>query len=292
MRETFEESKKLSASPYYERQLITVVPDEVKAAEIEATQRMIEHSASKSKSIDYTEILRNILTPQALIAGFVIQVGIEVIKAVRDLRQKGVGVTTIGSSDSSNLKFPPGHPRKKTLYVGHPAAPDVYFPFSDFHRLMFESKYAEAISLLMALGAKNLSIEHLTGLGTEFVSGLEVPVEQVKVSAKAKATKNKGKSLIFNASLDGCHKPEVPKNLVWYHYEPTWQMVADGRTKYGLKEFNLNVSYKDDFGIGVKLKADVEKAGFEVGSCFQSHEETIWKITGEFSSNGENGGNK
>jgi hypothetical protein len=283
-------NKEYNDVPYYERQLITIVPDEVKEAEKKADEKIdAAKNGKKSKSTDYVEVVKNILEistkPQVLIANVVIQLGIEAIKAVKDLYTKGIEVIPISSSESSQFLFPPGHPRRKNLYVGHPATPNVYFPFTDFHRLMFESKFSEAVTLLMALGAETLNIEQLEGWGYEMSSELAVPIANVpSTKAGIGASSNKNNSLLFSASLSTDHKPMIPDNLVWYHYEPTWKMVADGRLKYGLNEFSLNVSYKDDFGIGGKLKTEIEKTGFEVGANFTNHTATVWNISGNFSS--------
>ena len=282
----------IAGVPYYERQLITIVPDEVKEAEKKADEEIDEtKNEKKSKSTDYVEIVRNILQistkPQILIANTVIQLGIEAIKAVKDLYSKGIEIHTISSSESAQLLFPPGHPRRKILYVGHPASVNVYFPFTDFHGLMFESKFSEAVTLLMALGAETLNIEQIEGWGYEMSSELSLPIPnapEAKVAFDASSNKNKNNSLLFSASLTPNHKPIIPDNLAWYHYEPTWKMVSNGRLRYGLNEFSLNVSYKDDYGIGAKLKGEIEKAGFEVGSNFTRHTATVWNISGKFSS--------
>ncbi len=56
--------------------------------------------------------------------------------------------------------------------------------------------------------------------------------------------------LLFQISLDleGTADPSVPDGLVWYCHEPTWQQVAEGREKYGLKSFTLSLQYEDASG--------------------------------------------
>jgi len=277
----------IKSKPYYERQLITIVDNEVKEAEIKANEEIEkDKNAGKKKPSDYAELVSRILIstvqPQLRITGLLIQLAIETIKAIKELNKKGIEILTIGASDSDTFRFPPGHPRRKNLYVAHPANPNVYFPFSDFHRLMFETKFSEAIILLMSLGAETINVEHLEGWGYEMSSEIVIPAQMGKAGAKVSADKKKGKKLLFSASLQPKHSPAIPNDLFWYHYEPTWKMIADGRNEYGLKEFSLNVTYKDDFGIGVKLKSEIDKAGFEIGSNFQSHTATVWNINGKF----------
>jgi hypothetical protein len=269
----------LNKLPYYDRQMITIVPDEIKRAEEEIEiKKQIKNGDKDSKTIDYFQMVSKFVVGELWI-----QLGIELLKMAKEIRKRGVQVLTISASDSALLKFPPGHPRKKILYVGNPAAKELYYPFSEFHRLMFESKFSEAIMMLMALGADNLIVERLEGWGYELSSSLNVPVHP-KINAKAENTgsKSNDKRLLFEAKLSPIHDPHLPNNLSWFYHEPTWQMIADGRLKYGLREFSLNVSYKDDYGINSKLKTEIDKSGFEIGASFQTHKETVWNIKGNF----------
>ena len=61
-------------------------------------------------------------------------------------------------------------------------------------------------------------------------------------------------------------------------------MIVQGRLKYGLQNFTLNVSYLDDFGIDAGLKVAIQKIGLDIGGRFEGHEETIWRLAGDFQS--------
>jgi len=89
-------------------------------------------------------------------------------------------------------------------------------------------------------------------------------------------------SFLYEATLAGTDTPKLPKTLVWYHHEPTWQTVARGRIDFGLSDFSLNVTYEDDFGINAGLKAAVVTAGLELGGKFEDHQSTIWRLEGTF----------
>jgi hypothetical protein len=91
-----------------------------------------------------------------------------------------------------------------------------------------------------------------------------------------------GASALFQANLAGTSEPAVPDDLVWFPHEPTWQQVAEGRTKYGLSEFQLTVRYEDDYGINAGFKVEAMKVGLDLGGNFQDHESTSWKIKGRF----------
>ncbi|WP_157663682.1 hypothetical protein [Sutcliffiella horikoshii] len=49
-----------------------------------------------------------------------------------------------------------------------------------------------------------------------------------------------------------------------------------------MKEFSLVVSYEDEFGVNAGLKKKISDCKFELGGSFVSHEDTVWKVRGEF----------
>lgn len=51
--------------------------------------------------------------------------------------------------------------------------------------------------------------------------------------------------------------PEVPNGLVWFNHEPTWQAVAEGRARYGLRDFQLQVTSREDFGIDAEVASRI-----------------------------------
>ena len=204
------------------------------------------------------------------------------IKAARDQK---VNVLPVPRSESTVLQFPPGHPQDGVLYVCHPVVHEIYYPTAQFHRRTFEHKFSEAIKLLMALGATEINVEHQAGWGSEFSTNLNMPAgragEQIGIAADGRSKKQH--HLLFQTSSEGTSDPLVPDGLVWYPYEPTWQMVADARMQSsGLKCFSLSLQYDDDFGINADLEAKAGKAGFKLGGNFENHESTIWKIQGSF----------
>jgi hypothetical protein len=138
---------------------------------------------------------------------------------------------------------------------------------------------------LMALGATELEVEHVRGWSDDFAASLAVPLPTaapIEFGAKAEGRRTTASSALFRAKLAGSPHPAVPGDLVWLPHEPTWQQVADGRMKYGLREFQLTVRYDDDYGINAGLKVSAQNVGLELGGNFQEHEATAWKIQGDF----------
>ena len=181
--------------------------------------------------------------------------------------------------------LPPGHPRADVLYVAHPRDELVYIPAGDFHRFAFEQKFSEAVRLLMHLGATEIKVHRKKGWGSEFAAHISasLPMADTNVDGGAGRKKAKGGELLYEAALDGTDSPALPEDdLIWYPYEPTWENMAEGRLKFGLKSFSLMIHYTDDYGVNADLAAKAKGAGVNLAGSFESHEETIWRISGTF----------
>ncbi|WP_150274397.1 hypothetical protein [Paenibacillus tepidiphilus] len=113
---------------------------------------------------------------------------------------------------------------------------------------------------------------------------MDIAIPQVNTGVTADATKvrKSGSEILFTANFEGNPSASLPESLVWYHHEPTWKQIADGRLKYGMKDFSLTVRYEDDLGVNTGLKLAATKANLEIGGSFEDHQSTVWKIIGEF----------
>lgn len=178
----------------------------------------------------------------------------------------------------------PKYRQLRTLYVMHPMDSNQYFPAASFHRQVLEHKFAEAVALLVALGATNIVVEHEHGWSREVVAKVDVPVpeEQATIGITAKGSKGLHSKILFEASYKGGVTPQVPSGLVWYPQERTWQTIAQGRIEGGMDRFALTLSYNEDFGINIDFVAKAQDMSIELGGKFESHEATQWTIRGEF----------
>ena len=272
-------------APYSDRQLIVVSEDAV-ANQI---KKASEESTQSHKSDDINNIVniihKSLFSTNFFILPTAITLAKEAVKLWQKAQYNGIKVNIIGKSEAKQFIFPPGHPRDGVLYIAHPAIHNIYFVASDFHRVVFEHKLSEAIELLMSLGAVEIQVEHVRGWSKEFSANLSVPLGNVggiaggDISAKSKG----GSNILYKANLSGTHSARLPDNLVWYSHEPTWQAIANGRLRYGLRDFSISVSYEDDFGVNAGLKAMAVKSGFDLGGKFEDHEATLWRIEGKFS---------
>jgi len=206
------------------------------------------------------------------------------IEEIGKLRSQGVDVLSVSKTQANSLIFPPGHPRDNIIYVGHPLISKNYYPFADFHRCIFEHKFSEVNNLLMSLGVEELEVVRIEGYSSEFAValGLDTPIEPVSASYKQSSQIKTSKQAMFKASFDPKTEPKIPPGLYWYHFEPTWQSIAKGRTDFGLKDFTLFLRYEDDFGINKDLNMKISKVGLVAGGSFKEYQSTIWKISGKF----------
>lgn len=270
----------ISSLPYSKRQLIVVQSDKIVAA-----SRASNTAETPSNSIDWKKVAWTAVLGWPFTSGLpaiTLILGKEAYNAWVKARESGLDVLQISTTEAAQLTLQPGHPRNKILYVAHPTMQSVYYTSASFHRVVFEHKFAEAVELLMSLGASHIEVEHVNGWSREFSATISAPIPQVNVEASASSKESESSSILFRADFTNEKVPCLPVNMVWYSHEPTWQSVANGRLNYGMQEFSLVVNYQDDFGVNAGLKLKVEKAGLDMGGSFGSHMVTTWKISGTF----------
>ena len=276
--------------PYSERRLILVTDDQL----AKATERHAQSARSEeSPGIDWKGVAEAVILDLAPLPLRTLNaVAKETIRSWGRAWADGVSAPLpIGRTDAKQIDFPPGHPRERVIYVGHPAKPSWYITMADFHRVVFEHKFCEAIELLMSLGATSISVEHISGWSRGFSAKISVPLgdlvqplkgkARVKGKARAKREPSRSNSILFEATLAGV-EPALPGGLVWYNHEPTWQSIAKGRLDFGLSDFSMSVLYQDDFGINAGIKIALAKTGLDLGGKFEDHQSTEWLIKGKF----------
>ena len=101
--------------PYSERQLIVIVPDDVKKTELEAMQKA-KQEESKDKSVSWWNSAIDaiaLIAPRITVYGLGVEFVVGIYKGIQKLRQKEINIRTVSYSDADGLVFPPGHPQKK-----------------------------------------------------------------------------------------------------------------------------------------------------------------------------------
>jgi len=169
----------------------------------------------------------------------------------------------------------------------NPVRPWAYIPFADFHRVALAEKVYELFRLLTALRAETVEIDISRGaaktLGVK--AGLTVPADiPVKLSAKGGGGSTSTHDVRVVAKFGGTGRPHVPDDLQWYHHEPDWRTLAEGRMRGDVQDVSLAFRYVDDFGINASMKAGIEGVGFSVGANWRDLEAEEWFIRGTFRS--------
>ncbi len=198
-------------------------------------------------------------------------------------RRSAIRVLPIRPAEARELDLPLGHPLFDVVYVGHPARPTTYFPLADFHRRAFEHKFTEALKLLSSLGAHSVKVSAIQGWGREFSTNLSFRGGDVQSLDTAAGARDKhGREFLYTAKLAGHDSPQVPNGLSWYRHEDTWQELARQRIQHGLEDFDLRLTYTDDYSINAAVAASAQKLGLKIGGTFEQQKATVWSITGSF----------
>lgn len=187
---------------------------------------------------------------------------------------------------AERLSLSPGHPHDNTVYGGNPHDSIIYYPLSEFHVRLMEHKVREVLTLLRALGAKELEVRCKQGYSNEIAASLSstLPLEMpVDVGIKGGTKRSKSGEILFLAKYgERSVKPSIPKGLKWYPHEEMWKHFAQERIKHNLKEFNMSVDYISDFGINAELTAKFEGYGLSIGGSYTEFKKTQWIVSGKF----------
>jgi hypothetical protein len=206
------------------------------------------------------------------------------LKALKEADDDGLRLLPVRQSHVGQLDMPIGHPLPNVVYIGSPAVAERYYPIADFHVRVFEERFGEAMRLLMALGAERLTVRSEHGWKRDISANIEAPIKRVlKNHAALRIGSRRDRSLVFEAELVPAAMPEVPDGLVWFNHEPTWQALAEGRARYGLREFQLQVTSREDFGINADVASKIrQRKVLSLGGGFTQQVDTSWLLEGTF----------
>ena len=270
--------------PYSERQFIVFAGDEVVEANERAEALNAEdwkYFVSAEAYIDYIKTRIGPVTQDLLwrITGL--------MRAYLAVKKEGIKLKLVERNLAASFQLPPGHPRDHVVYVGHPARPHQYMMMADFHREVFQHKFSEIISVLMNLGARDIHVKAMKGWGLDFLIGTN-PI-QWSLSPGCEAERklhefqgNVEQVVLLHTSPDIHATPRLPESLLWYEFEPTWKWVGEGRMKFGLDQYVVDLSYREDYDVNESIKAKLEKSGFNLGGELEKQVPTLWRLFGQF----------
>ena len=194
-------------------------------------------------------------------------------------------IRLVARDEVARLSFTVGHPRNNVIYVGHPLVPSKYYPAAEFHRCLFEEKFAEFFGLLRSLGATHIKIDPIEGPATGRDLAAKMDALGHAIGRDAADIRDTSSPMAIEAYYDTiAASPKCPENMVWYSHEPVWRDLAESRLKSDLRRFSLKIVHKDDFGINANLARSLERLDlkFDLGGTFDDFQKTIWHVSGAF----------
>lgn len=144
------------------------------------------------------------------------------------------------------INFPIGHPVANHLYVGHPLTPARYIPFENYELELIEDRVREFCLLAQALGAKSITIECINtndqkeSNHTKSDIGGKVNYMGAEANGSYSSDKNSkfiaeiAKKVNLHQEFSPKDAPHIPKGLVWFSNEPSWQRLTEQRLKGSL----------------------------------------------------------
>ena len=283
--------------PYTDRQRLVVAADEQVTAERRSRSQPAVQGEARAHAASADDADEPVAKSHAAVAARHLQRGLQGLQgAGTDLKRglddraqlalrRRLGILMIGRTEAGVLRFDHGHPLADVLYVGHPARPDLYYPAAEFHRRVFEHKFAEAVKLLTSLGASRIALTQIQGQGRtrETEAGGQAGFGRALGFARTRDEQS-WSGAQFVAEFPGSGKPAVPDDLCWYPDEHTWQLIAHTRITGGAEKTSLEVRYMTDYGIDTQMVRAARTFGVKIGGKFQEHHDTIWRLDAEFPS--------
>ncbi|MDP3274858.1 MAG: hypothetical protein Q8Q09_06640 [Deltaproteobacteria bacterium] len=183
--------------------------------------------------------------------------------------------------------FPPGHPRVDHAYAVHPCQSARYIPVGAFHRVLFDEKVSELMTLLASLGAERVSLRAMQGYreSSGVSASVQVPMDPLHLGEHAGRAHREERMVQWEETFDVdlSREPSIPEGLHWFAHEPHWQALAQRRLAYGARSFRVALAYDEDFGVNASLALALEGLGLQLGGHLQRFERTRWEVEGTFS---------
>lgn len=179
-----------------------------------------------------------------------------------------------------DIEFRNGNPTINQLYVGHPYINKQYIPFEDSQYEFMRDRIGEFFELMQALGAKTVEVQSITinkkeyGLEKNTETGGKISADPSKIVGKLgplsailskvlpqdpvsaggtrKTEENKSASesafrdLKIKQVFKPQNKPALPRGLIWYAHEPSWQRLYKQRMHGNLLKHTEKISTKNN----------------------------------------------
>ena len=150
-------------------------------------------------------------------------------------------ITLLNIGQLPAINFPMSHPKVNQTYIAHPYKTDSYLPIENYDYELLNDRLNEFFYILQCLGATSITFETIEEENKE-----EKNHSNLKAEAEAKTKIAGGKvgveyDSLMNSSLrnylkmertqtfDPEKRPYIPKDVVWFPNEFSWQRLAQQR---------------------------------------------------------------
>ena len=150
-------------------------------------------------------------------------------------------ITLLNIGQLPPINFPMSHPKVNQTYIAHPYKTDSYLPIENYDYELLNDRLNEFFYILQCLGATSITFETIEEQNKE-----EKNHSNLKAEAEAKVKIIGGKvgvdyDNLMNSSLrnylkmertqtfDPEKRPYIPKDVVWFPNEFSWQRLAQQR---------------------------------------------------------------
>lgn len=214
--------------------------------------------------------------------------------------------TVLDINELPEIKFPPHHPVKDELYIGHPYNNTSYVSIQNYDYELLTDRINEYCYLLQCLGAESITIENVNGEesynSSNIEKDLQIDADRLKVGVDFSGHLQKANSDIEISSLRIAKKqifnpvksPYVPQDLIWFPHEVGWQRLVNQRMQGNLLEYNEVISSKQNqvlnsnelYSLQTDVQAFVAGAKSNVNQRIQNEIKnntiTEWKVNVKF----------
>ena len=150
-------------------------------------------------------------------------------------------ITLLNIGQLPPINFPMSHPKVNQTYIAHPYKTDSYLPIENYDYELLNDRLNEFFYILQCLGATSITFETIEEENKE-----EKNHSNLKAEAETKTKIAGGKvgvdyDSLMNSSLrnylkmertqtfDPEKRPYIPKDVVWFPNEFSWQRLAQQR---------------------------------------------------------------
>jgi hypothetical protein len=188
-----------------------------------------------------------------------------VVKLYNNIPKLGLpGIIAISPDLASKLNLI-SKPQNSVLFRKHPFS-ESYIQASEYNPYLFREKIAELARVLIAAGASSFKVSADSTATTELVmqAGASMVAEGSIHATRQGATK-----IVWSFTGAGIRTGSLPEGLVWFNYEPEWQVIWYAAVSNGAASLAIDISIDSSHEFSADLASKFEKAGICLGGNFK-----------------------